>query len=155
MRTVSSIVFFSSQSWKTCMIFVPLFSRASKIVPLITFMIYLLKYHLTFSILCHWKPVLQSNLAQVIGVHAKHKPFQCISCSSSFSFKDGLEQHINMVHKDIRPFPCSHCLAQFKSKSSLHKHLLRSHARFGEKQEKWNVMHESYISRVVNTTKRR
>ncbi|CAH8562671.1 unnamed protein product [Heterobilharzia americana] len=50
------------------------------------------------------------------------RPFQCMTCSRSFSVKAGLVQHMR-THTDERPYPCIHCGRAFKQKIQLTTHM--------------------------------
>lgn len=61
------------------------------------------------------------------SVHEKKKRFVCGKCTASFSFRDGLDRHVQMVHYDMRPYPCVYCSVAFKTMSHRNKHILSKH----------------------------
>lgn len=50
------------------------------------------------------------------------RPFNCATCTRSFSVKAGLVQHMR-THTDERPYPCVHCGRAFKQKIQLTTHM--------------------------------
>ncbi|CAI2730098.1 unnamed protein product [Schistosoma spindalis] len=69
-----------------------------------------------------------SPMSSINGVDGKEedssveRPFQCMTCSRSFSVKAGLVQHMR-THTDERPYPCLHCGRAFKQKIQLTTHM--------------------------------
>ncbi|CAH0395470.1 unnamed protein product [Bemisia tabaci] len=61
----------------------------------------------------------------LVTIREKAKPnnkkFSCSSCSSSFSRKDTLTEHLR-THTGEKPFRCNHCSVSFAQKSTLMEH---------------------------------
>ena len=59
-------------------------------------------------------------------VHQGKRPFQCDSCSKTFSRKGSLRTH-KLLHFGVKPFPCPLCEKKCHETIQLIKHLLKKH----------------------------
>ena len=59
----------------------------------------------------------------ILSVHERKRPFQCNTCSASFSQKGGLRTHIALVHVGMKSFKCAICSKSYKTKQSLKLHI--------------------------------
>merc|ERR1712150_5735 len=55
----------------------------------------------------------------ILAIHAKAKPYKCLSCEYSATTKGAMNQHVTGVHSGIKPFTCHQCsyASSFKHKS--------------------------------------
>ena len=58
----------------------------------------------------------------VISVHGRNWPFICEICDSSFTTKQGLENHFDHIHKKKKAYKCFNCDVYFLQKGDLNLH---------------------------------
>ncbi len=70
------------------------------------------------------------NLSTNSNSPYNNKPHKCVECSKSFSRKNDLKRHVDVVHKKIAKFPCTvpNCThAPFKHNQTLKEHINSAH----------------------------
>ena len=60
-------------------------------------------------------------------IEKKFKPICCHVCQRTFTVKQSLNRHIQVVHEKLKPFPCNICQKTFKRKDSLIGHIQTIH----------------------------
>ena len=63
-------------------------------------------------------------------IEKKFKPICCHVCQRTFTVKQSLNRHIQVVHEKLKPFPCNICQKTFKRKDSLIGHIQTIHEVF-------------------------
>merc|ERR1712150_363484 len=66
----------------------------------------------------------------ILAIHAKAKPYKCLSCEYSATTKGAMNQHVTGVHSGIKPFTCHQC-----SYASSFKHNLKTHINLKHKSQ--------------------
>lgn len=75
----------------------------------------------------------------------RRKDFQCELCSSSFSQKSHLTQHIKTVHQKIKPYKCEYCGRAFGKRYDLTSHIDAVHRK--ERPHTCNICGKTFAKR--------